>query len=298
MISFGILGGAGTSLLLTPSIASVGHWFKARRGFTTSITTSAGGLGGIIFPLMLTNLWDRIGYGWAIRVLALIALCTGSIGVLLLRSRLPPAQNATAKPDFRIFRQIPFLLATIGIFLLEFSLFIPLAYISTYAIHKGFKVDFSYQLLPIMNAGSVTGRILTGYYADVVGAFNVCIFAVLICLVSCLCVWLPLGHTTAGIVVFAVLFGFGSGTAIAIAPVCIGKMCKTQHYGRYYATSYTVVSIACLIGIPIAGAIVRSDGGEYDSVIIFTGVIFFASAVAMMWGKLWQLGWGAWFAVF
>lgn len=298
MLSFGVLGGGGTSLLLTPSIASVGHWFKRRRGFTTSITTTAGGVGGIIFPLMLTNLWDKIGYGWAVRVLALISLVTGGIGVCLLRSRLPPAQNATAHPDFRIFGQIAFLLATISIFLLEFSLFIPLAYISTYAIHEGFKEEFAYQLLPIMNAGSVTGRLLTGYYADIVGAFNVCMFAVLICLVSCLCVWLPLGHTTAGIIVFAVLFGFGSGTAIAIAPVCIGKMCKTQHYGRYYATAYTVVSIACLIGIPIAGSIVRADGGGYTGVIIFTGVVFFASGCTMMWAKLWHLGWTSWFAVF
>ncbi|KAK1255814.1 hypothetical protein MKX07_008073 [Trichoderma sp. CBMAI-0711] len=294
ILSFGILGGLGTSLTFTPCIAAVGHWFKARRGFATGLASTAGGIGGIVFPLMLTALFDRIGYGWATRVLALICLVCGLVGISLVRSRLPPAQNAKAHPDFRIFRQIPFLLTTLSIFLLEFSLFIPLTYIATYAQDRGFGTTFAYHLLPIMNAGSVIGRALPGYYADVVGAFNVCLFSVALSLVSCLCVWLPLGHTKAGIIVFSLLFGFGSGNSIAIAPVCIGRMCKTQEYGRYYATTYTVVSFACLIGIPIAGSIVQANGGSYTGLIIFTSCIYVGSAFFLILAKTWQLGWKNW----
>ncbi|UKZ74302.1 hypothetical protein TrVFT333_001964 [Trichoderma virens FT-333] len=279
-------------------IAGLGHWFKARRGFATGLASTAGGIGGIVFPLMLTALFERIGFGWATRVLALICLVCGLIGICLVRSRLPPAKNATAHPDFRIFRQIPFLLTTLGVFLLEFSLFIPLTYIATYAQDRGFDDAFAYHLLPIMNAGSVIGRALPGYYADVVGAFNVCLFSVVLSLVSCLCVWLPLGHTKAGIIIFSLLFGFGSGNSIAIAPVCIGRMCKTQEYGRYYATTYTVVSFACLIGIPIAGSIVQADGGSYTGLIIFTSCIYVGSAILLMLAKTWQLGWKNWLAAY
>ncbi|KAL5087487.1 hypothetical protein Trisim1_007707 [Trichoderma cf. simile WF8] len=298
ILSFGILGGMGTSLTFTPCIAAVGHWFKARRGFATGLASTAGGIGGIIFPLMLTDLFERIGFGWATRVLALICLVCGLTGICLVRSRLPPAKNATAHPDFRIFKQIPFLLTTLAIFLLEFSLFIPLAYIATYAQDQDFGDAFAYHLLPIMNAGSVIGRALPGYYADVVGAFNVCMFSVVLSLVSCLCVWLPLGHTKAGIIIFSLLFGFGSGNSIAIAPVCIGRMCKTQEYGRYYATTYTIVSFACLIGIPIAGSIVQADGGSYTGLIIFTGCIYVGSAILLMLAKTWQLGWKNWLAAY
>lgn len=149
-----------------------------------------------------------------------------------------------------------------------------------------------------MNAGSVVGRALPGYYADVVGPFNVCMFSVVLSLVACLCVWLPLGQTAAGIIVFSILFGFGSGTSIAIAPVCIGRMCKTQQYGRYYATTYTVVSFACLIGIPIAGSIVGASGGEYKNLIIFTGSIYIGSLVFLMAAKVSQLGLKGWLAAY
>ncbi|CCE26720.1 related to monocarboxylate transporter 2 [Claviceps purpurea 20.1] len=290
VLSFGILCGFGTSLIFTPCIAAVGHWFHRRRGLATGLASTAGGIGGIIFPLLLTSLFESIGFGWAMRVLALICLVSGLLGIFLVRSRLPPAANATAHPDFRIFKQRTFTLTTIGIFLLEFALFIPLAYISSYAQYKGFSETFSFNLLPILNAASVVGRALPGYYADVVGPFNVCIFSALLSLAACLCVWLPLGHTTSGLIVFALLFGFGSGTSIAIAPVCIGSMCKTQQYGRYYATTYTVVSFACLVGIPIGGNIVSASGGDYNNLTIFAGVVYVASAVFLVAAKVSALG--------
>ncbi|KAH7019919.1 major facilitator superfamily domain-containing protein [Ilyonectria destructans] len=296
IIAFGLLCGFGSSLLFTPSIAAVGHFFKARRGLATGIASTAGGLGGIIYPLMLSSLIGKVGYAWATRVIALICLLCSLIGICLIRSRLPPAKNATAHPDFRIFRSLPFLFTTIGIFLLEFSLFIPLGYISTYALHQGFGKDFSYNLLPILNAGSIVGRVLPGYYADVIGPYNVSILAVLVSIVATLCIWLPLGHTTGGVIFFAVLFGFASGTSIAIAPVCIGKLCKTQEYGRYYATTYTVVSFACLIGIPVGGSVVQVNGGSYWGLIVMTGTVYVGSIVAFCAAKVSMLGWKSWAA--
>ena len=258
-----------------------------------------GGLGGVIFPLMLTALFDRVGYAWAVRVLALLCLACASVGILLVRARLPPAADASAHPDLRIFRQVPFLLATVGIFLLEFALFIPLAYVSSYALHQGFSQSFAFHLLPVMNAGSVVGRAVPGYGADVVGPFNTCIASVVLSMAACLCVWLPLGHTAPGVVVFAVVFGFASGTSITTVPVCIGRMCKTQNYGRYYATCYTVVSFACLVGIPVAGSIVSADGGDYDGLIIFTSCIYLGSMGFLLAAKTWQLGWKkGWRAVY
>ncbi|RCI09521.1 hypothetical protein L249_3941 [Ophiocordyceps polyrhachis-furcata BCC 54312] len=298
VLSFGLLAGFGTSLLFTPCIAAIGHWFRHRRGFATGMASTAGGIGGIVFPLMLTSLFDSVGYAWATRCLAFTCLACGLVGVLLVRSRLPPARDATAHPDLRILRQVPFTLTTVAIFLLEFSLFIPLTFISTYALHMGFDQSFAFHLLPIMNAGSVVGRALPGYYADVVGPINTCLASVLLSLVACICVWLPLGHTAGGIIVFSLLFGFASGTSIAIAPVCIGRMCKTRNYGRYYASAYTVVSFACLLGVPIGGSIVRASKGSYTSLIVLTGAVYVGSAVCMLGAKVWHLGWKRWLAVY
>ncbi len=158
-----MLNGTGASLLFTPSIAAVGHFFRERRGLATGVASTGGSIGGIVFPLMLQALFARVGWGWAMRCLGLVCLTLCAAANLLIRSRLPPARNASSHPDFRILADAAFLLTTAGIFLLEFALFIPLTYVSSYMLARGFDEAFAFQILPVLNAGSVVGRALPGW---------------------------------------------------------------------------------------------------------------------------------------
>lgn len=296
--SFSILCGLGYLLVFTPSFAAIGHFFKLRRGVATGVASTAGGVGGICVPFMLSSLFKQVGWGWTIRAVCLVFLVCGVLGILLVRTRLQPAQNASPHPDLRIFKQIPFTLTTIGIFLLEFAVFIPLTYITSYAIHEGLGEDFAYYLLSILNAASIVGRAIPGYLADKVGVFNTVMAAALLSAVSCLAIWLPFGSSTAGVVVFCVLFGIASGTVISVTPVCVGQLCKTQEYGRYCATAYAAASFACLIGIPTGGAIIQANGGEYYGLIITTGMVYLGAFVVFYAIKMTVHGWRNWKAKF
>ncbi|ORY67390.1 major facilitator superfamily domain-containing protein [Pseudomassariella vexata] len=291
LLAFGVLNGLASSACFTPCFTTIGHYFRERRGMATGIASTGGGVGGVVFPLMLQRLFNQVGYAWAIRILGLVCMVLFIFAMLLVRKRLPPASNASTHPDFRIFKEKAFFLTTCGVFLLELGLFIPLAYISSYAVAQGFSSAFAFQILPILNAASVFGRALPGYWADKIGPFNSNMLSVFLTVVSVLGIWLPVGHTMPGIIIFVILFGFGTGNNISITPVCVGRLCHTQHYGRYYATCYTIVSIACLVGIPIAGTLAEATGGNYWSLIVFTGLTqclsfsFFAAA------KVVSVGW-------
>lgn len=291
LLAFGLLSGIASSLLFTPSIAAIGHFFKARRGFATGIAATAGSIGGIVFPLMLQRLFTTVGWAWAIRTLAFLCLAVTVVSNFLIRSRLPAAKDASPHPDIRIFRNRAFAWTTLAVFLLEFALFIPLTYISSYALSKGFSSTFATNLISILNSGSVVGRVLPGWYADKIGPFNANMISVLLTAIGCFTIWLPAGHTAPGIIIFALLFGFASGSNISLVPVSIGRLCKTRNYGRYYATCYTLVSIAVLIGIPIAGKIVDNNGGEYWGLIVTTGVVYLASLAAFAMVKVEVVGW-------
>lgn len=290
---FGIFNGVGCSLLFTPCIAAVGHFFSKRRGFATGIASAGGSVGGVVFPLMLQNLFDEpsLRWSWGIRILGFLCLFLMVFALLFVRSRLPPRPDASVHPDFRIFKEKPFLLTTIAVFLMEFSLFIPIAYISSYARTQGFDEKFSYQILTIMNAGSFFGRALPGWYADRIGAFNTNILSVFVSIIACFVVWLPFGHTKPGLIVFAITIGFSGGTNISITPVCIGRLCPTESYGRYYATCFTVVSVACLIGIPIGGAIISACNGDYWGLIVMSGIVYMSSLVMFVIAKGSLVGW-------
>lgn len=265
-----------------------------RRGVATGIAATGGSIGGIIFPLMLEALFPRLGWGWSIRILAFVCLALCIAANCLIRRRLPPARNASAHPDFRIFRDRAFLLTTIGIFLIEFALFVPLTYISSYARAQGFSTSFSFQILPILNAASALGRALPGYWGDKIGPFNINLLMITLAVIACLGIWLPAGSHMAGLVLFAVLFGFASGSNVSITPVCVGRLCRTQHYGRYYATCYTIVSFACLVGVPIGGNILTSNGGAYWGVIVFTGCIYLGAFAFLAGAKVCSVGWKPW----
>ena len=251
---------------------------------------------------MLQRLFPQVGFKWATRILAFIFLFLLTIANLLIRSnpKIRPAKDSALTkdiwPDFRIYKHKVFALTTAGVFFIEWALFIPLSYISSYAIAHGVNEAFSYQLLSIVNAGSFFGRWLPGYMADKCGRFNAMIATCTLCLVSVFCLWLTCSPSGPGgiaqLCVFAVLFGIASGSNISLTPVCVGQLCKTEVFGRWYASLYTVVSFGCLTGIPIAGQILASDHGRYSGLILFVGVCYGIGTVCFVWARVCAVGWG------
>ena len=291
ILSFSIISGIGTSLIFTPAISAIGHWFLKGRGGATGLANTGGSIGGIVFPLMLEKLFASVGFAWATRILAFVMLVLVTVANLLIRTRLPPKPGGSVWPDFRIFRNVPFAFTTASTFFMEWALFVPVAYLSSYALRYGLPSDFSYQVIAILNAGSFFGRWLPGYLADRWGRFNLLIATLTGCLLSVFAVWFPAHGNMAATVVFALGFGFSSGSNISLTPVCIGQLCDTENYGRWYATSYTLVSFSCLTGIPIAGRILTVDEGSYWGLILFTGMSYIAAISCAISARVFLMGW-------
>ena len=192
LIVYGILGGTGTSLVFTPAVSAIGHWFLVGRGNATGIATTGGSFGGIIFPLMLQQLLPQVGFAWATRAMGFVFFGLLVAANLLIRSRLPPRPGGTVLPDPRIFKDPAFLLTTLGVFFEEWGLFVPITYLSVFAISTGvLSQSFAFQLVAIFNAGSCFGRWAPGYLADRLGRFNLMIAALVVCGVSAIGLWLP-----------------------------------------------------------------------------------------------------------
>ncbi|KAL8778022.1 MAG: hypothetical protein Q9194_002235 [Teloschistes cf. exilis] len=291
ILTFSILGGLGTSLIFTPAIGSITHFFSRRRGIATGLAATGGSIGGIIFPLALQSLFPRLGFAWSVRLLALIFLVLLIFANLLIRNRLPPKVGEKVWPDFRIFRDVTFALTTAGVFFIEWGLFIPITFLSSYAIANGVSTAFSYQLLAILNAGSAFGRAVPGYVSDRLGRFNTMIGTVALCLISVLGVWLNIDGNIAGLCVFAIIFGFASGSNISLTSVCVGQLCEPEVFGRWYGTCYTVVSIGCLTGLPLAGQILSENGGDYWGSIVFTGSCYAAGLICFTAARVLKIGW-------
>lgn len=255
---------------------------------------TAGSIGGVIFPLMLQKLFPTVGFPWATRILGFILLFLLVVMNLLVKSRLPRTPMTSLKnvsPNLAVFKDLPFALVTLGIFLMEWGIFVPLTYITAYATSHGHSSSFGFQIIAILNAGSVFGRFFAGLLADMMGRVNTLILSISMCVLSCFALWLPAGESTAMIVVFAAIFGFVSGSNLSLSPVCIGQFCKTDQYGRYFATCWMFVAFGTLTGLPIAGQILTLCNGQYYGVIIFAGLSYVAAAICLIAARILKVGW-------
>lgn len=93
-----------------------------------------------------------------------------------------------------------------------------------------------------------------------------------------LALWIP-AHSNAPKIVFAALYGFSSGTFVAMVPTLIAQVCSdVSRLGEYMGTTYLFISPAPLVSQPIAGALLRADGGDYLPLKLFCGLALFLGA--------------------
>ncbi|KAI0481644.1 major facilitator superfamily domain-containing protein [Xylaria cf. heliscus] len=291
LLSFGVLGGISASLLFNPSISAVGHWFLKRRALATGVACTAGGIGGVVFPLIILYASPRLGFGWAVRIVGFVCAAAGAAASCLLQKRLPPDQKAGAAIDLKALSEPRFAATALATFLIEFAVFIPYTYICSHAIHAGLDRRTAYLLNALLNAGAVPGRALPGYIADRFGTFNTMCTTAVGCLAIILALWYTTGTNAAQIISFAPLFGFWSGAAISLTPVCIGQVCRTEDYGKRSGTAFFLASFGTLTGVPIAGVILERNNGSYDGVIIFAGALYVAALVAFIVARGLCVGW-------
>ncbi|CAI6099509.1 unnamed protein product [Clonostachys chloroleuca] len=285
LLSFGVLGGISASFLYNPGLSTVGHWFQKRRGLATCIACTSGGIGGVWIPLVILYLAPRVGFPWAIRVVALISAVHLVVACCLLRQRLPPNKKAGSSIDLKALADPMYGTITIALVLVEFSIFIPISYISSYGLQSGFNHHQAYMLNAYLNAGAIPGRALPGYVADRFGVMNTMCAISFFCMLFIFCLWYTAYGNQSMIISFAVLFGFWSGASVSLAPVGIGLVCKTEDYGKRNGTAYTLASFGTLIGIPIGGALLGAEGKAFQGLIIFSGASYIFTLGAYFLGR-------------
>jgi len=142
-----------------------------------------------------------------------------------------------------------------------------------------------------LTMSSFFGRVVPNILADRYGRYNVtAAMLVFTCIIE-LALWLP-GKSHAAIIVFAALFGIGSGACIGLAPVLIMNLCPSPaEYGFRMGAALAVAGVASLTSPPIAGAIAAKSGGSYDNAFIFAAVSGFISLAFLIFLRGRSIGW-------
>ncbi|KAJ5035093.1 uncharacterized protein L3040_008354 [Drepanopeziza brunnea f. sp. 'multigermtubi'] len=235
------------------------QYFTERRALAAGLAAAGSSLGGVIHPIVFHELQPRIGFRWATRVIAFIMLATLTIPLAVMRAKVFPS---TRRPlfDFQVLRNIPYILFTIGEFFGFMGLYVPFYYITTYSTEKKIAgPNLSFYLLTLINTGSILGRIVPNFFADLTGPLNICTPFVLLCGLIAFC-W-PSIASLGQAVTFCLAYGFFSGTFVSITGPSIATLSTDLGLvGTHMGMSFAFASLGLLVGNPVAGVLLRGRG--------------------------------------
>jgi len=155
--------GLGVSIAFYASLSCISHWFFKKRGIAISVAVAGSSLGGIFYPILLNHLFynPKIGFGWACRIVGFLDIPIMLFVNYTIRSRLgrrPPGPLL----DLSYFKDIRFALFVAGSFLNFIGNFIPFFFIQSVAVQRGMSTSAAFYTLAILNASSLSGRLITG----------------------------------------------------------------------------------------------------------------------------------------
>lgn len=107
--------------------------------------------------------------------------------------------------------------------------------------------------------------------------------------ILCLALWIP-ATNTAGIVVFAVLFGLTSGAYIALAAALVVRISPIKEIGYRTGLLFFIGAFSGLTASPIAGAILQRDGGSYIGMQVFSGATLIVGSSFILAVRLHKTG--------
>jgi MFS family permease len=236
---------------------------------------------------MLRTALPKYGYLWSLRIVGFMFLFCLVVGNIFMRSRIPPTNAAKNRAviSLSIYADLRLSMFTVCVFGFEIVLFGSLGILPTYAtLSTDFSADTGFYLIAILNGASCFGRILPGYAADKIGRFNALAIMIVFTLVFMLALWLPLGSTSlVALYLFTALFGFGTGSWMALTPACLGQLCRAEDFGRYYGSMYFVASSAALVCIPISGELVEKVGPQ--AMVAFFCAILGISLISFLFSR-------------
>ncbi|MCJ1381497.1 hypothetical protein MMC17_004608 [Xylographa soralifera] len=304
--------GIGAAGVFVPGFVTTGQYFKRKRALALGVAAVGSSIGGTIFPIFFARLFNQIGFASTIRWTALMAGILLTIAIPLVTPLNKPKGWAKGRRSFLgmvAFKEMDFCIYVAGAFLFFWGLFGPFNFLPAFASQDAATSGVALYTVSILNAASIPGRIIPSYFSDRLGHLATMTIMGYVAGISVLAIWLPISyhHSLAGLIIFALVFGFSSGAFVSLMTASLVDICGGHVHnlgmmlGTYFCTiSFAYVILLCnrplalpgacygvhleeaalmdtlgsnssLTGLPIQGAISNNPSGSLTGLIAFSG---------------------------
>jgi MFS family permease len=278
-IFLGLAGNGTTQLAYSRAVST---WFFEHRGMALSLIAAGAGVGAMTLPLLAAWLIKQYGWRASYGVLGILVLAVSFPLTSLLARESPGHAKPTANPGNRVLlpliRTRPFLLLVLTIFLYSISFNSVISHLSALLTDRGLSLKTSAQVLSILGACSLAGRLVTGYLLD--RFFGVRVSIILLLTTAGGILLLSRGTTSAAFIGVAMI-GFAAGGESDITPYLLSRYFSLRNFSTLYGLAWTAYAIGTAVGPVLMGRLYTSTGSYQSWGIQLLAIPTFLSGVLM-----------------
>ncbi|KAK7535753.1 major facilitator superfamily domain-containing protein [Phyllosticta citribraziliensis] len=285
----GVCFGWGMGFLFVGSVGVVPQWFTTRRSFANGIAASGSGVGGLTYSLATNTMIERIGLGWAFRVLGICAFSVNTVCALVIKDRNKHIGSSQLAFDYRLFKRPEFLLLLAFGFLSMLGYIVLLFSLPNYATSIGLSAHQGSVVGAMLNLGQALGRSPIGYFSDVIGRLNMAASMTLLVAVFSFAIWIP-AKSYGVLLLFALLCGTVAGTYWAVVAPVTTEAVGLATLPAALSITWLVLVLPTTFSEAIALQITASNGGNYLGAQLFTAFMYLGAAAVMWMLRAWKIG--------
>ena len=267
MAAYGLGVGLGVACYLVPVTACIGGWFVRRRAFALGLSSSGIGFGTLLLVPIVERMIDDLGWRTAYVVLAIV--CTSALIITALITARPPNAISAGRPSLQRIREAaapgPFAQLYVGGLLFSAALYVPFVFLVRYAKDHGIASSSAALLISVLGASNIVSRLATTGLAGRVGAIRMFMICFTMLPVG-LGLWLAVGGSYGGLVVFALLLGVAHGGYVALSPEVAAQLFGVTNLGSVLGALWTAPGVAGLLSPVLAGVLI--DAAGYGTTIV------------------------------
>jgi predicted MFS family arabinose efflux permease len=257
-----------------------------RRAIALGLSSSGIGFGTILLVPIAERMID--GVGWRTAYVVLAVVCAVALAVTALLTARPPNAVPAGRPSLRRIREAaapgPFAQLYVGGLLFSAALYVPFVFLVRFAKDHGVASTSAALLISVLGASNIVSRLVTTGLAGRVGAIRMFMVCFTLLPVG-LALWLAVGGSYAGLVVFALLLGVSHGGYVALSPEVAAQLFGVANLGSVLGALWTAPGVAGLFGPVLAGVMIDATG--YTATI--TVALCLAALAVVVQRTLWSI---------
>ncbi|WP_374369730.1 MFS transporter [Piscinibacter sp.] len=299
IVSGALLGFLGSSATFAPLVADTSLWFVRRRGIAVAICASGNYVAGAIWPPIVQQLVESIGWRGAYNTLAVVSAVVMPLLALALKGRPPAAVagvtrgGAAARPSERPFgfsmNQAQALLCVAGVACCV-AMSMPQVHIVAYCSDLGFGAAQGARMLSLMLAAGIVSRLVSGLICDRIGGVRTLLLGSVL-QGTALLLFLPFDGL-ASLYVVSALFGLFQGGIVPSYAIIVREHFPPAEAGARVGTVLMCTLFGMALGGWMSGKVFDLTGSYHAAFVngIAWNLLNLGIVLLLMWGLRRQRG--------